>query len=314
MRGAKCEVRGTGSVTIGGQHVPVLLQETLTVLQPRADGRYLDATVGLGGHAEALLIESAPSGHLCGIDRDAETLALAKGRLRQFGDRVELFQGDFAMLGTIAAENGWGPFDGILFDLGLSSFQLDDASRGFSFMRDGPLDMRMDRQGGGKSAAELLARLSEREIARILWDYGEERWARRIAARVVEERRKQPLTFTAQLARLVAAAVPRRAWPRRIHVATRTFQALRIAVNDELARLTHGLQDTIGLLATGGRICIISFHSLEDRIVKETFRGWARSDPPRVHLLTKRPVVPTEREIEANLRARSAKLRAAERH
>lgn len=301
-------------MTIEGRHLPVLLEEAVAILQPRPGGRYLDTTVGLGGHAEALLMESAPAGHLCGIDRDAEALALAKGRLSRFGDRVELLQGDFGMLGVIAAENRWGPFDGILFDLGLSSFQLDDASRGFSFMRDGPLDMRMDRQRGGKSAAELLARLSERELARILQDYGEERWARRIAARIVEERRKQPLTSTGQLARLVGAAVPRRTWPRRIHVATRTFQALRIAVNDELARLTHGLQDAVELLATGGRICIISFHSLEDRIVKETLRGWARSEPPRVHLLTKRPIVPTEREIEANLRARSAKLRAAERH
>ncbi|MDD5559462.1 16S rRNA (cytosine(1402)-N(4))-methyltransferase RsmH [Candidatus Methylomirabilis sp.] len=300
-------------VTIEGRHLPVLLEEAVAILQPRAGGRYLDATVGLGGHAEALLTRSEPTGHLCGIDRDAEALAVAKSRLRQFGDRVELFQGDFAMLSAVAAENGWGPFDGILFDLGFSSFQLDDASRGFSFMKDGPLDMRMDRQGGGKSAADLLARLSERELARLLQEYGEERWARRIASRIVEERRKQPLTSTAQLVRLVAAVVPRRAWPRRIHVATRTFQALRIAVNDELTRLTHGLQDAIELLATGGRICIISFHSLEDRIVKETLRGWARSEPPRVHLLTKRPVVPTEREIEANPRARSAKLRAAER-
>jgi 16S rRNA (cytosine1402-N4)-methyltransferase len=300
-------------VTIEGRHLPVLLEEALAILQPRAGGRYLDATVGLGGHAETLLIDSAPTGHLCGIDRDAEALALAKDRLRRFGDRVELLQGDFAMLSAIAAENEWSPFDGILFDLGFSSFQLDDASRGFSFMRDGPLDMRMDRQGDEQSAAELLAETSERDLTRILRDYGEERWARRIAARIVQERRTQPLTSTAQLARLVAAAVPRRAWPRRIHVATRTFQALRIAVNDELGRLGHGLRDAVELLAAGGRICIISFHSLEDRIAKETLRGWARSEPPRVHLLTKRPVGPTEREIETNPRARSAKLRAAER-
>ena len=180
-------------------------------------------------------------------------------------------------------------------------------------MKDGPLDMRMDRQGYDKSAAELLARISERELARLLQDYGEERWARRIAARIVQERRSQPLTSTTQLARLVATAVPRRAWPRRIHVATRTFQALRIAVNNELDRLRRGLQDAVEWLTMGGRICVISFHSLEDRIVKETLREWARSEPPRVHLLTKRPVVPTEREIEANPRARSAKLRAAER-
>jgi 16S rRNA (cytosine1402-N4)-methyltransferase len=171
----------------------------------------------------------------------------------------------------------------------------------------------MDRQGDDESAAELLAGISERELVRLLQDYGEERWARRIAARIVQERRSQPLTSTTQLARLVAAAVPRRAWPRRIHVATRTFQALRIAVNNELARLGLGLQQASERLTTGGRICVISFHSLEDRMVKETLRGWARSEPARVRLLTKRPVVPTEREIEANPRARSAKLRAAER-
>ena len=285
----------------------------MAILRPRSAGRYLDATVGMGGHAEALLIASGPAGHLCGIDRDAEALVVARDRLRQFGDRVELVQGNFAMLGSIAAENGWGPFDGILFDLGLSSFQLDDVSRGFSFSRDGPLDMRMDRQGARKTATELLARLPEPEIARILWEFGEERWARRIAARIVAERRERPVASTVQLARLVAAAVPRRAWPRRIHVATRTFQALRIAVNDELASLTQGLREAIGLLQPAARICIISFHSLEDRIAKETLRGWARSQPPRVRLLTKRPVVPTELEIEANPRARSAKLRAAER-
>lgn len=285
----------------------------MAILRPRSGGRYLDVTVGMGGHAEALLIASGPAGHLCGIDRDAEALAVARDRLRRFVDRVEVVQGNFAMLGSIAAENGWGPFDGILFDLGLSSFQLDDASRGFSFSRDGPLDMRMDRQGARKTATELLARLPEREIARILWEFGEERWARRIAARIVAERRERPVASTAQLARLVAAAVPRRAWPRRIHVATRTFQALRIAVNDELASLTQGLQEAIGLLLPAGRMCIISFHSLEDRIAKETLRGWARSEPPRVRLVTKRPVVPTEHEIEANPRARSAKLRAAER-
>ena len=285
----------------------------VAILSPRSGDRYLDATVGMGGHAEALLIGSGPAGHVCGIDRDAEALAVARDRLQQFGDRVELAQGDFAMLGSVVAENEWGSFDGILFDLGFSSFQLDDASRGFSFTRDGPLDMRMDRHGGRKTAAELLARLSEHEIAEILWDYGEERWARRIAARIVDERRQRPLTSTAHLAHLVASAIPRRAWPRRIHVATRTFQALRIAVNDELASLERGLQDAIRVLVPAGRICTISFHSLEDRIVKETFRAWARSVPARVRLLTKRPVVPTEGEIETNPRARSAKLRAAER-
>lgn len=302
-----------GEATVEHRHRPVLLEEVLAILRPQSGGRYLDATVGLGGHAEAILAESAPAGRLYGIDRDAEALALARDRLGRFGDRVELCRADFAGLSAITAEQGWGPFDGILFDLGVSSFQLDDASRGFSFMREGPLDMRMDRHGCERSAAELLARISERDLARLLQEYGEERWARRIASRIVQERQTRPLTSTAQLARLVAAAVPRRAWPRRIHVATRTFQALRIAVNNELARLRRGLQDAVALLAAGGRIGVISFHSLEDRIVKETLRGWARSDPPRVRLLTKRPICPTEPEIEANPRARSAKLRAAER-
>jgi len=302
-----------GDVTIEAGHRPVLLEETLAILQPRPGGRYLDATVGLGGHAEAILMESAPSGRLCGMDRDAEALALARNRLGQFGDRVELAHGDFDRLGAIAAERGWIPFDGILFDLGVSSFQLDNASRGFSFMREGPLDMRMDRRGDQRSAAELLARSSERELVTLLQEYGEERWARRIAARIVQERQTQPLTSTAQLARLVAAAVPRRAWPRRIHVATRTFQALRIAVNDEMARLMRGLQEAVQWLTTGGRICVISFHSLEDRIIKETLRGWARLEPPRVRLLTKRPIGPTDQEVDANPRARSAKLRGAER-
>ena len=285
----------------------------MTILRPRSGGRYLDATVGTGGHAEALLLESGPAGRLCGIDRDVEGLALARDRLRLFGDRVQLLQGDFSMLDAIAADNGWGPFVGILFDLGLSSFQLDDPSRGFSFSRDGPLDMRMDRRGAGKTAAEMLADLPEREIARILWDYGEERFARRIAARIVDERRQRPLTFTVHLARLVAETVPRRAWPRRIHVATRTFQALRIAVNDELQALTRGLRDAVSLLAPAGRLCVISFHSLEDRIAKETLRSLARSEPPFLQVLTKRPIVPTGGETEANPRARSAKLRAAER-
>jgi len=238
---------------------------------------------------------------------------LARDRLRPFGDRVQLLQGDFSALGAIASENSWGPFAGILFDLGLSSFQLDDPTRGFSFSRDGPLDMRMDRRGAGKTAAELLAKLPEREIARILHEYGEERFARRIAARIVAERRDRPITSTAHLARLVAATIPRRAWPRRIHVATRTFQGLRLAVNNELQSLTRGLQDAVPLLAPAGRLCVISFHSLEDRIAKETIRGCARSEPPRLRVLTKRPIVPTGGEIEANPRARSAKLRAAER-
>jgi 16S rRNA (cytosine1402-N4)-methyltransferase len=285
----------------------------VAILRPRPGGRYLDATVGTGGHADALLLASEPDGRLCGIDRDAEAIASAAERLGRFGSRVELVHGNFARLRSIAAEEGWAPFDGIVYDLGVSSFQLDDASRGFSFGREGPLDMRMDRRLSGMTAAELLNRLPERDIARILREFGEERWARRIAARVVAERRVRPLSTTTDLARLVAAAIPRRAWPRRIHVATRTFQALRIAVNDELAALQQGLSDVLELLVPGGRVCVISFHSLEDRIVKETFRAWARPAEARARVLTRRPVVPTEEEVAANPRARSARLRAAER-
>jgi len=285
----------------------------MVILRPRPDGCYLDATVGMGGHAESLLRASAPTGHLCGIDRDGESLALARDRLREFGDRIDLHHDDFSRLGSIAAAQRWRPFDGILFDLGLSSSQLDDPSRGFSFGRDGPLDMRMDRRGTAATAAELLARLPAREIARILREYGEERWAGRIAARIVAERRQGPLRSTTELSRLVAAAIPRRAWPRRIHVATRTFQALRIAVNDELTSLERALPDARGLLAPGGRLCVVSFHSLEDRVVKQTFRGWARTDPMGVRLLTARPIVPSADEVQANPRARSAKLRAMER-
>ncbi len=285
----------------------------MAILRPRPDGCYLDATVGMGGHAEALLRASGPTGRLCGIDRDDESLALARDRLRAFGDRIDLHHGDFARLGAIAAATRWGPFDGILFDLGLSSSQLDDPSRGFSFGRDGPLDMRMDRRETGTTAAELLARLPAGEIARILREYGEERWASRIAARIVAERRQGPLRSTTELSRLVAAAIPRRAWPRRIHVATRTFQALRIAVNDELTSLDRALPDARGLLAPGGRLCVVSFHSLEDRVVKQRFRAWVRSDAMDVRLLTARPIVPAEDEVRANPRARSAKLRAVER-
>ncbi|MGH7369415.1 MAG: 16S rRNA (cytosine(1402)-N(4))-methyltransferase RsmH [Candidatus Methylomirabilaceae bacterium] len=296
-----------------GRHVPVLAREAIAILRPRPDGCYLDATVGMGGHAEALLQECGPTGRLCGIDRDAESLALARDRLRRFGDRLDLHHGDFGRLGSIVAAMRWGPFDGILFDVGLSSNQLDDPSRGFSFGRDGPLDMRMDRRGTSAIAADLIARLPGREIARILREYGEERWASRIAGRIVAERRRSPLRSTTQLSRLVAAAIPRRAWPRRIHVATRTFQALRIAVNDELTSLERGLRDARALLAPGGRLCVISFHSLEDRVAKVSFRGWVRSEPAGARLLTTRPMVPSEDEVQANPRARSAKLRAVER-
>lgn len=289
-------------------HVPVLRAEVLAVLRPRPGGRYLDATVGLGGHAEAILQASEPSGMLLGVDRDAGALALARQRLAPFGQRVRLLQGRYEEL-THLVEAG-SVFDGVLFDLGASSLQLDTAERGFSFGREGPLDMRMDRSAG-ETAADLLARLSERELADLIFRWGEERWARRIGRALVTTRRRAPIRTTTALADIVAGAIPRAAWPRHIHPATRTFQALRIAVNGELAELGSALEGAVQLLRPEGRVAAISFHSLEDRIVKQTWRRLESAGGVRI--LTKRPITPTDAEAAANPRGRSAKLRAVER-
>lgn len=289
-------------------HTPVLLIQVLAFLRPIGGGLYLDLTVGTGGHAEAILEACGPSGRLVGLDRDPEVLPLARERLARFGPRVRLLHGDYRDLETLAAAEGLTAWDGVLFDLGLSSVQLDDPGRGFAFSRVGPLDMRMNRAGGGATAAELLRALPEQELSRILREYGEERWARRIARRIVAMRAAAPPTRTDELAELVAAAIPRRAWPRRIHPATRTFQALRIAVNRELDGLAEALRVAAGGLRSGGRIVVIAFHSLEDRIVKHALRG-----NPSLTVLTKKPVTPGPEEVAANPRARSAKLRAARR-
>lgn len=289
-------------------HTPVLLTQVVAFLRPIPDGLYLDCTVGPGGHAEAILEASAPTGRLIGLDRDAEVLPLARERLGRFGPRVRLLQADYRTLRAVAAAEGLEAWDGVLFDLGLSSAQLDDPARGFAFRRAGPLDMRMDRAGGGGTAADLLRDLPEEELARVLREYGEERWARRIARRIVAARAAAPFTRTDQLAEAVAGAIPRRAWPRRIHPATRTFQALRIAVNRELEELAEALGVAISGLRPGGRIVVIAFQSLEDRIVKRALRG-----DPAVTILTKKPVTTGPEEVAANPRARSAKLRAAQR-
>lgn len=296
-----------------GLHIPVLLQEVINLLCPRAGRRYLDCTVGLGGHAEALLEASSPSGVLHGIDRDAEALALARERLGRFGGRVELVHGDFRDLGRIAEEHRWGPFDGILFDLGVSSFQLAIPERGFSFTYEGPLDMRMDRSRGGRTAAELLRELSEKELAKILWEYGEERWARRIARAIIKARERGPVASTWQLRELIERSIPRPAWPKRIHPATRTFQALRIAVNEEVVGLGQALEEAARLLNPDGKLLVIAFHSLEDRIAKETFKRLCLGGEGRFRLLTRKPIVPSEEERERNPRCRSAKLRALEK-
>ncbi len=286
-------------------HVPVLVGEVLATLRPRPGGWYLDATVGLGGHAEAILRASEPTGALLGIDRDGEALALARQRLAPFGDRVILVHGRYEGLADLVEAGR--QFDGILFDLGASSLHLDTAARGFSFGHEGPLDMRMD-QSVGETAADLVSRLSERELADLIFRWGEERRSRRIARAIVEARHRSPIRMTTALAEVVARAIPRAAWPRHIHPATRTFQALRITVNDELTGLGRALEGAAGLLRPGGCIAAISFHSLEDRIVKQTWRRLGAAGGTRI--LTKRPITPGEAEAAANPRARSAKLRA----
>jgi 16S rRNA (cytosine1402-N4)-methyltransferase len=288
-------------------HVPVLAAEVLAHLRPRSGGRYLDATVGLGGHAAALLAASDPAGELLGIDRDPEALRVSREQLSGFGQRATLLHGRYEDLADLLdpAER----FDGILFDLGTSALHLDSPERGFSFTKEGPLDMRMDPTEG-PPAAELLRRLPERELADLIYRWGEERWSRRIARAIVEARRTTPITSTTALAALVARAVPRGKWPRQIHPATRTFQALRIAVNGELTGLASALTTAAERLEAGGRMVAISFHSLEDRIVKHTWRDLEATG--QVRILTRRPVSPGEAEMDLNPRARSAKLRALE--
>lgn len=294
------------------QHTPVLLAEVVAALAPRPGGRYLDATVGGGGHALAVLQAAQPGGMLLGIDADPDALAATAERLAEAGLRQQavLRHGSFADLAALATEAGFTAVDGILFDLGVSSYQLDTPERGFSFAADGPLDMRLDPTQG-LTAADLVNRLGERELADILFQYGEEHAARRIARAIVERRRAQPFLRTADLAAVVARAVGGRHG--RIHPATRTFQALRIAVNQELDRLAVALPQAVALLAPGGRLAVISFHSLEDRIVKQFLRAEAAGETPRLALITKKPVVASDAEVAANPRARSAKLRVAAR-
>ncbi len=293
-------------------HVPVLLQETLERLDPRPGELFLDGTVGAGGHAERFAERVGPSGLLVCADEDPGMLETARARLARF-PWVRLVHADFADLPRLSAAADGRTFDGILLDLGLSSVQLSDASRGFAFREDGPLDMRRDPSSGRPTAAEILRRAGERELADIFFDLGEERFSRRIARAVVERRRRAPLAGTRELADLVCAAIPRRAWPRTIHPATRVFQALRIAVNGELESLRAFLSQCPGVLAPGGRVGVISFHSLEDRIVKEAFRGAARGETALLEAVTRRPVTPGAEELDANPRARSAKLRIARR-
>lgn len=330
------------------QHVPVLLDEVMTYLRPQASGRYIDGTLGGGGHTQAILERSAPDGRVLAIDTDAQAIARATTHLARYRDegRLVLEHGNFADLQRFADEAGFTDVQGVLLDLGFSSDQMNDAQRGFSFSADGPLDMRLDASLP-LSAADLVNTMSEQELADIFWRYGEENRSRQIARRIIRAREKDAITRTSQLASLAASGVPHK--PGAIHPATRTFQALRIAVNHELDHLETVLPHILDVLhvpqvreegeemkdrtpvatdtlyTQGGRMAIISFHSLEDRIVKEFMRRESRDCicPPhvpvcicghkaRLKILTAKPVGAGEREVEQNPRARSAKLRVAE--
>ncbi len=309
----------------GFRHMSVMPDEVIRFLAPKAGGCYLDGTLGGGGHSALIAQHCLPGGTIIGFDRDQEALAAACRRLAGYGDGVRLVHGDFAGLAEQLAQLGIGALDGFIFDLGVSSHQLDSGARGFSFQQDAALDMRMDTSCG-ETAADLVNSLPEAELERIIKEYGEERWAKRIAAFIVKARAEKPIEGTLQLVDIIKGAIPKAKWEERIHPATRTFQALRIAVNHELDSLEQGLKAALDHLKPGGRGVVISFHSLEDRIVKHVFRDYASgctcprhlpvcvcSNQPRVRILTGKPVMATEEETEQNPRARSAKLRAVER-
>ena len=307
-------------------HLPVLAEEVMLMLAPRPGSLHVDGTVGGGGHTERILEAASPDGRVLGLDADPAAIGRAGERLARFGDRLVLRQANFRDLATVAPEAGFPAVDGILLDLGLSSFQLADQTRGFSFRSDGPLDMRFD-PAAGRPVAELLANLDADALGDILRRYGEEPQARRIARAVVEARSKEPVTTASTLASLVERVVPRRPGRAgRIHPATRTFQALRIAVNGELEALEAALSAAVGLLRPGGRLVVLAYHSLEDRLVKRFVAAERRgctcppSFPvcvcgraPRLRPVGHQPMVPSEAEVAANPRARSARLRTAER-
>lgn len=308
-------------MTMDTQHIPVLRNEVLGFLKPKSDGIYVDATVGLGGHSASILEKSSPNSRVIGIDLDGDALEIARVRLHTFTDRYLLIQGNFARMVTLLRNCSIDAVDGILLDLGVSSLQLDTPSRGFSFSHKGLLDMRMDPRQA-LLAVQVVNDSAIDTLIDIFKRYGEERFARQIAYRIVAARQQEPITTTTRLAEIVKAAIPRKASS--IHPARRVFQALRIYVNAELENLDTGLDAAISLLKPGGCLCVITFHSLEDRIVKRRFQRCARAcicppktplciceHEPSLQILTKRPVLPAADEVQDNRRARSAKLRAA---
>jgi 16S rRNA (cytosine1402-N4)-methyltransferase len=307
------------------RHVPVMLPQVLQCLQPRPGGLYVDGTLGEGGHALGILEASAPDGALVGIDRDLKALKIARERLAPFGDRVTLVHGDFRDLDDILEKLGVGPPSGILLDLGVSSLQLDDATRGFSFRQDGPLDMRMDTTSP-TTAADIVARMSERDLRALLLRFGEAGRAGAIARAIVRERARRPITTTAHLAETIVSAVPPKYRRGKVHPATRTFMALRTVVNDELTSLDAALAKGALLLSPGGRICVLSYHSLEHRAVRGALRELAKrcrcpqdlaecrcGGRQEVVMLTPKGLAPSAEEIVANPRSRSARLWCAER-
>lgn len=291
-------------------HIPVMVNEVLEYVRPAPGDVVVDCTLGLGGHARAILQRIGPEGRLIGIDRDACSLNAAKENLSAYQQQCDFVEGDYRDIDQILARLNTTRVDRIFFDLGISSFQLNDAQRGFGFQRDGALDMRMD-QNSYISAYDLVNSLSEKEIAGILKNFGQERWYNAIARKIVVQRSQRPIETTQELAALVLKAIPYRRQRTKIHPATRTFQAFRIAVNRELEALEAALDKCIDVLKPGGRIGVIAFHSLEDRIVKNKFRAFAKAQ--KVTWVVKKPLQPSEEEIRQNPRARSARLRIAER-
>ena len=300
--------KGNGSVC----HVSVLSKEVVAWLVKKPGGTYLDCTVGQGGHATLVLEQSGPDGALIGIDCDPDAIAATRESLARFAPRMRLVQGNFSALKQHLQSVGVSEVDGVIFDLGVSSAQLDRPERGLSFLSDGPLDMRMN-QRSGRTAANLIAQLPERELADLIYQYGEERYSRRIARAIVAARKVHPLRTTCDLVSVISSSVPAAYRHGRIHCATRTFQALRIAVNQELNVIEGALRDAADVLVPGGRMCVISFHSLEDRIAKQTIRSLAQGPEACLKILTKKPQMASDEECRSNPRARSAKLRVAEK-
>ena len=294
-------------------HVPVLAEAVVRYAVPSPGARsVIDCTVGAGGHAAALLRAMGPAGRLLGIDRDPDALRLAADRLAAFGDQVRLVHGNFAELGEIVTQSGWGPSDAVVYDFGLSSMHVDRPERGFSYQHDAPLDMRMDTTAP-LSAYDVVNTYDERHLARVIRSYGEERWASRIAQFIVAARKRRPIATTGELVEVIRAAVPsaaRRVGP---HPARRTFQALRLEVNKELEAIQSSLPQASAELSPGGRLVALSYHSGEDRLVKRFMREEASGEAPRLRLLTKKPERPSDLEVATNPRASAARLRAAER-